>query len=285
MPVYNQKAYVAQAIESVLNQKTDFDYCIILGDDFSTDGTREICRQFATQHPDVIQLFENKSNTGLIENYKNLFSKCNAKYVSILEGDDYWIDDSKLQEQVNILENNDDVSFVHSDCLILYEDGVLKTRNKYKNTAYFSGNAFEKLFKGNFITAGTVCFRRQCYNDIIKLDVYNNLGVRTIDGFMWIELAHNFRIEYIPRPTLLYRVLANSISNNKNYECKRDFIISAYNALCYLADKYNPEGTNRRDLTKRMLWKLIVHAIKSKKYLQLFQLLIRRSATFSKAVI
>lgn len=113
---YNQEPYIAQALDSVLMQETDFKYEIILGEDESQDGTREICIEYARQQPDRIRLFLrsrkdviyiNRRPTGrfnLVENLK----AARGKYIALLEGDDYWTDPLKLQKQVDFLEANPD---------------------------------------------------------------------------------------------------------------------------------------------------------------------------------
>ena len=103
MTTYNQEMYVEKAIQSALNQKTDFYYEILIGDDFSTDNTKEICLTYAQKFEDIITLDSRTKNIGLINNYADLIKKAQGKYIAILEGDDYWIDLYKLQKQYNFL--------------------------------------------------------------------------------------------------------------------------------------------------------------------------------------
>lgn len=105
MTTYYHEAYIAQAIESILSQKVDFRYEIIICDDCSKDGTQAIIKEYAEKNPCIRYVF-NDPNLGLT---KNVFqAKCMAegKYIVPLSGDDYWIDDHKLQRQVDFLERN-----------------------------------------------------------------------------------------------------------------------------------------------------------------------------------
>ena len=102
---YNHEKYIAQAIESVLEQKTNFPYRLIIADDHSTDGTPGICAEYARKYPETILCILQDLNYGIIRNYECAFNTCTAKYIAILEGDDYWIDSLKLQKQLSILEN------------------------------------------------------------------------------------------------------------------------------------------------------------------------------------
>ncbi|MBU2061627.1 MAG: glycosyltransferase [Bacteroidetes bacterium] len=117
---YQHAEYIRQCLDSVLMQKTSFPFEIILGEDESTDGTREICIEYAEKHPDIIRLFLrsrkdvikiNGQPTGrfnLIENIK----EAKGKYVALLEGDDYWTNGEKLQKQIDFLLQNIEYSGV-----------------------------------------------------------------------------------------------------------------------------------------------------------------------------
>lgn len=107
---YNHAHYIEQAVLSAINQQTDFRYEILIGDDCSTDGTDEIVRRLATEHPDKIRVLLRPHNLGLNgkNNIADLFRKARGRYLAALEGDDYWTDPRKLSKQVQFLENNTD---------------------------------------------------------------------------------------------------------------------------------------------------------------------------------
>lgn len=114
LPTHNHAPFIAQAIESVLMQQTDFPFDILLHDDASTDGTADICRAFAEKYPDKITLIAQTVNQYTIDRRIQshiLIPRVNAKYTAILDGDDYWIDPLKLQKQVGYLE-------AHPDCTL-----------------------------------------------------------------------------------------------------------------------------------------------------------------------
>jgi glycosyltransferase involved in cell wall biosynthesis len=103
---YNHERFIAQAIEGVLMQQTDFEYEIVIGEDCSTDGTREIVLDYAAKHPNRIRAFCRESNMGPRDNAKALLAACRGEYVAMLEGDDYWISPHKLQKQVALMESD-----------------------------------------------------------------------------------------------------------------------------------------------------------------------------------
>ena len=106
MTTYNQGAYISEAIESVLCQKTTFPFELVIGDDCSTDGTLEVCQRYQAKYPGVVILHPRHPNLGFAKNLALTWAECKAQYVAMLEGDDLWCSPSKLQEQADFLEAN-----------------------------------------------------------------------------------------------------------------------------------------------------------------------------------
>nr|WP_315149674.1 glycosyltransferase [uncultured Flavobacterium sp.] len=106
MLAYNHEKFIGEAIESVLIQKTNYTYKIIIAEDFSTDSTREIVLEYQKKYPDKIKLILQDKNVGASQNNVDLLTNLEGKYIAALEGDDYWTDPLKLQKQVDFLEAN-----------------------------------------------------------------------------------------------------------------------------------------------------------------------------------
>lgn len=111
---YNHEKYITQAIESILAQKCNFDFEIVIGEDFSKDDTRKICLELQRKYPQNIKLILNSENKGLLRNFCDTMLQCNGKYIAECSGDDFWNDANKLQKQIDILEANPDVVLVHT---------------------------------------------------------------------------------------------------------------------------------------------------------------------------
>jgi len=101
MLVYNHEAYIAQAIEGVLMQKTNFKYELIIGEDCSTDNSKEIIREYHKKYPDIIYPVYWKKNVGANKNANTIRARARGKYIATCEGDDYWCDEDKLQNQID----------------------------------------------------------------------------------------------------------------------------------------------------------------------------------------
>ena len=99
---YNQEKYIAQALDSVLAQKTDFPFEIYVSEDCGTDGTRAILQEYAAKYPERIRLNLRQKNVGISRNWYEGLCAARGDYVCTLEGDDWWLDDHKLQKQVDL---------------------------------------------------------------------------------------------------------------------------------------------------------------------------------------
>lgn len=158
MLTYNQEDTIAQAIEGVLMQKTDFSIQLVIGEDCSTDNTRNIVLDYFQNYPDKIKLLLNDRNTGLIANYVKTYAQCTGKYVAICDGDDYWIDPLKLQKQVGFLEENHGYSIVYTNNKNLIPSGNILRSDNNDNIIT---STFEELVFENYIPSVTVLFRNK----------------------------------------------------------------------------------------------------------------------------
>lgn len=103
---YNHEKYIAEAIESFLMQETNFEFEIVIGEDCSTDNTRNIVQTYAKKYPEKIVLVTSEKNVGMQENERRIYLKSRGKYIADCEGDDYWTDPHKLQKQIDYMESH-----------------------------------------------------------------------------------------------------------------------------------------------------------------------------------
>jgi len=117
---YNQKAYIAQCLQSIIDQQTDFEFEVIVGDDASTDGTTEIVNRFAREHPNRIRFLRHPNNIGPCGNYIAVHAEAVGKYIAHVDGDDYAVA-GKLQAQADYLDAHPDKAIVWHRMLVLDE--------------------------------------------------------------------------------------------------------------------------------------------------------------------
>jgi glycosyltransferase involved in cell wall biosynthesis len=110
MITYNHETFVAQAIESVLMQVTDFTVELVIGEDCSTDGTRGILVELQAEYPNVLRLLDSNRNLGANFNGRRTLVAARGKYIALLEGDDFWTDIHKLAGQVELMESRGECS-------------------------------------------------------------------------------------------------------------------------------------------------------------------------------
>jgi glycosyltransferase involved in cell wall biosynthesis len=200
---YNHADYLAQSVESALGQKTDFPFEIVIGEDCSTDGTREVARSLAARYPDRIRLLLPENNLGLARNTVQTIEACRGEYVAILEGDDFWIDPEKLQKQVDFLDANRDCAWCFTRARIVDADGkhvpapsnVRVAKPKYTLAEYL-----ERCFQPRFCT---VMFRHHRFEKFPEW-VYD---MPTVDLPLHILNTHpDAMIGFVDAETLAYRI-------------------------------------------------------------------------------
>ncbi|MCR5746920.1 MAG: glycosyltransferase [Lachnospiraceae bacterium] len=122
---YNHEKYIRQALDSVLSQKTDFDYEVVVGEDHSTDSTRSILDEYRLKYPGRLRILYRDKNFGrpTLNVYETAMA-CKGKYIATIEGDDFWTDENKLQKAVDFLEANPEYSGCANPALLVGEDGM-----------------------------------------------------------------------------------------------------------------------------------------------------------------
>lgn len=123
MPTYNHEPYIAQAIEGVVKQQTDFPIELIIAEDCSTDHTADIALKYRKRYSSLIRVITFEKNVGMMNNFFRTHSACRGRYIAFCEGDDYWIDPFKLQKQVDFLEANLDCSWCFHSSKVVFVNG------------------------------------------------------------------------------------------------------------------------------------------------------------------
>ncbi|MFM9989045.1 glycosyltransferase [Flavobacterium sp.] len=213
MITYNHQDYIKQAIDSVLMQKTNFDYELVIANDNSPDETNEIINNYIDSHPDghKIKYLHNKVNIGMMPNFINALKNCSGKYIALCEGDDYWIDEFKLQKQVDFLENN-------SDYVICFHHAGINTNGlEVEDTITFSTKqttTIDDLAKGNFMHTCTVVYKNNLFNEFPDYFYKSPIG----DYFLHMLNSLYGKIYCINEKMAVYRVHDTSYWSSKKQE-------------------------------------------------------------------
>lgn len=203
---YNHKDFIEEALESFLMQKTDFPIEILLRDDASTDGTAEICKEYAHKYPDIINLLayeENQWQKGVrpfIDNVK----RAKGKYIAICEGDDYWTDPNKLQRQVDCLKKNKEYSGVAAKSNVFYTDTKKKHINVNHNKSTIT---IQDLQKGLHFQTATLLFRSELTKH------FENLPILSGDKYLFLLVASYGKIHMFQDVMTVYRKHPGGLSH------------------------------------------------------------------------
>lgn len=235
---YNHEPYIAQALDGFLMQKTNFPFEVIVHDDASTDKTAEIIREYEKKFPKIIKpIYESENqyskHDGSLERIVN--SALRGKYVAMCEGDDYWIDENKLQMQVDFLEGNPEYGMCYTDYNVYYQ-----TKKKIQYDLFKSGvNPLSKeitlanwIYGMGYIAPMTWVFKKSLFNG------YNSFN--SLDG-TFVMVAHflaKSRIKCLLKTTSVYRLLQESASHSIDLEKLRARAESLYKTQILLIDKY-----------------------------------------------
>lgn len=214
MLTYNHEGYIAEALDSALMQEAPFPYEIVVGEDCSTDGTRDIVRAYQQRFPERIRLLLPEKNLGMMRNLMATYKACEGAYIAILEGDDYWTSTDKLRRQVEFLDFHPDFAMVFHNAVIASElnpddDGRLLCHAKQKPVSLL-----EDLLYENFIPALTVMFRNRLFGAFPP--GFGALGYG--DWSLHILNAQHGKIGYLPDVMATYRVHAGGVASRARYD-------------------------------------------------------------------
>lgn len=234
VPVYNHEKYIERALDSILMQKTSFSFEILVGEDCSTDKSRQILREYEKKHPGVLSVFYRTHNLydNPINNHIDLYNHSKGKYIITLEGDDFWIKESKLEEQIAFLEQNPQYIAVAHNCIVVGDDG-----NKLKETypyctddEYTINHYLADVYPGQ--TASLMYRNIWKMNNINKSILFQNL--QPGDKILNFVLISNGQIKCLQEHMSAYRHITNegysySATHKYSFEYDEKYYFLLYN--------------------------------------------------------
>ncbi|GAB2497033.1 glycosyltransferase family 2 protein [Algoriphagus taiwanensis] len=224
MIAYNHRPYIVEALQGVLCQEGDFEMEIILSDDNSTDGMEEVIIGFINDNPrgECIRYTRHDKNIGMMKNLIWSLNQCKGEFIAICEGDDFWIDPTKLQCQISFLKSNPDFSLTYHPALVLEKNGNLvedfiAERNFYAEVS----NRLDLAIFGNYIHTPTVVFRN--YRFTIP-SFFEKLKIG--DYFLYLLISKYGKIKRFPQNFAVYRNEVGVFSSQSMEKKRNDFKMS-----------------------------------------------------------
>lgn len=221
-PTYNHEKYIIEALNSILMQKTNFSIEVLIGEDCSTDNTRTVLKEYEAHHPGKLNVFyrEHNMHSEEITNSRDLRLRCRGKYVIVLEGDDFWIDEFKLQKQVDFLEAHPDYIAVAHNCVVVGRDSKPNGEKfpECKQQEYTFAHYATGIMPGQTTTVMT----RNYYRDNIMDPEFCEFPIMPGDRRLFFSLLTNGRVYCMQEVMSAYRHIVNG-GSSYSANLKRNF--------------------------------------------------------------
>lgn len=219
---YNQAETLSETLDHILSQHTQYSYEILIGDDCSTDNTKDICAKYSRAYPDVIRAFHYSKNGGVATNFVLTIREAKGEYIALCAADDYWHNPRKLQVQMDYFQAHPECGFVYTDYNKLHI-GTNKISENYLQTSrtpiYEGFGLIKTVFAGQFPALTlTVMFKKELFDRYIPWEDYIHYRFTLEDWPTWLIFSKYTNIGYMAESTATYRYGHESISNPKSYE-------------------------------------------------------------------
>lgn len=254
---YNHAPYIRQCLDGFLMQKTNFKYEIVIHDDCSTDGTTEIIKEYAFKYPDIfVPLYEDENQyskgvRGICAKF--VYPKARGKYIALCEGDDYWIDENKLQMQVDFLEKNPEYTMCFHNAKIQNELDPSYEENIYIGLSDRDYSPTD-LFSTWTVPTASVVMRKACYD----------YPIRNIDKFIYGDIrvvescAHMGKVRCINKYMSVYRIQSLGLTWDKKRDNQRFLRLPNH----YLAIKENFPLIKKRVINDKIVESYLLCSLK-----------------------
>jgi glycosyltransferase involved in cell wall biosynthesis len=234
---YNHAKYIEQCIEGVLAQQTMFPIEYIIGEDYSTDRTREIVFDYARRYPNIIRVITADNNFGMKANGYRTRSACRGKYVALCEGDDYWTDPLKLQKQVDFMEDHHDYSLCFHNVQKLYQaTGEIETWKRRWTKPYYT---LEDVLRDKvFVHTSSRMFRNELISELPNWFYDAPVG----DWPLLVLHAQNGKIGLIDQVMSVYRVHRSGVWSGANQLKQQEIALNLFSIVqSYLGPQYKKQ--------------------------------------------
>jgi glycosyltransferase involved in cell wall biosynthesis len=242
---FNHVNYVARAIESALCQETMFPFEVIVSEDASTDGTREVVQEIAKNNSDRMQLILSQKNLHSNEVVARGLRAASGQYVALLDGDDFWISTNKIQRQVDFLEAHPDCSAVFLNAKIAIGNDI--TDKSWTSHAQAVTTGIREIWFGNPYAICGSMMRSEVVRSVPQW--YSEFSPMITDWPLYVLCAERGDLVFIDEDVAVYRQHSGGQYSALSVERKLDYIESFYrnmnSALDFRYDRFARAGASR----------------------------------------
>lgn len=246
---YNKGDWIGEAIKSFLSQKTNFKYEIILIDDASTDHSTDIIRSYANKNPEIIRAFYNKKNLGITKTWIKICKEAKGKYIARCDGDDYWIDNKKLQKQVDLLESSSDSLWCSTDYDIISPEGETTHRAAVETGFINRPSSYAEMLTSKGMTMASTWL----VDAGLMGSINSELDISAVDDTfnIQLDLFNKTKLVYLPDATVVYRMNEGSDSRPIDIDAAKQRDMGLLEAQLEYIEKF--KNVDYVDIIKRLL--------------------------------
>lgn len=213
---YNKGDWVREAIDSFLNQKTNFDFEIIIIDDASTDHSYEIIQEYQNKFPEKVRTFRNEVNLGITRTWKKVCQEAKGQYIARCDSDDFWTDPLKLQKQVDMLDAGTDSLWSNTEFDMVDLDGNLIQKDAFANKALPLIDSYEEMLVMKGMTMASTWLVDTALMQDVSAQISDTAADDTFE--LQLELFKRTKISFLSDSTTVYRMNLGSDSKPMTLE-------------------------------------------------------------------
>ena len=240
---YNKGDWVREAIDSFLNQKTNFDFEIIIIDDASTDHSYEIIQEYQKKFPEKVRTFRNEVNLGITRTWKKVCQEAKGQYIARCDSDDFWTDPLKLQKQVDLLDASTDSLWSNTEFDMVDLDGNLIQKDAFANKALPLIDSYEEMLVMKGMTMASTWVVDTALMQDVSAQISDTAADDTFE--LQLELFKRTKISFLSDSTTVYRMNLGSDSKPMTLETAERRLTGMLESQIKYLNKYPDQDIQR----------------------------------------
>lgn len=240
---YNKGDWVREAMDSFLNQKTNFDFEIIIIDDASTDHSYEIIQEYQNKFPEKVRTFSNEVNLGITKTWKKICQEAKGQYIARCDSDDFWTDPLKLQKQVDLLDASIDSLWSNTEFDMVDLDGNLIQKDAFANKALPLIDSYEEMLVMKGMTMASTWLVDAALMQDVSAQISDTAADDTFE--LQLELFKRTKISFLSDSTTVYRMNLGSDSKPMTLETAEKRFTGILDSQIKYLNKYPDQDIKR----------------------------------------
>ena len=240
---YNKGNWVREAMDSFLNQRTTFDFEIIIIDDASTDHSYEIIQDYQNKFPEKVRTFRNEVNLGITRTWKKVCQEAKGQYIARCDSDDFWTDPLKLQKQVDLLDSSTDSLWSNTEFDMVDLDGNIIQKDAFANKALPLIDSYEEMLVMKGMTMASTWLVDTALMQDVSAQISDTAADDTFE--LQLELFKRTKISFLSDSTTVYRMNLGSDSKPMTLDTAEKRFTGILNSQIKYLNKYPDQDIQR----------------------------------------